>query len=82
MHERHVQVFGNQDCNSISRLVPNRTNCYWILIAIQPNCSKVVNEYINYTKATKYSARIVRINIQFDREINPIHLGTEFHTST
>jgi hypothetical protein len=43
---------------------------------------KTVREHLNYIKATRYSTRIARISIQFDREIGLIHLGTELHVST
>jgi hypothetical protein len=77
MYERHVQGFGNQDCNPISWLVPNCTNCLWIFIIIQANCSKTVSKHFSHIKATRYNARITRINTQFDREIRLIHLGTK-----
>jgi hypothetical protein len=82
MHERYAQGFGNQECNLISRSVPNCTNCLRILIVIQVNYSKTISEHFNHIKATRYNSRITRIGIQFDREINLICFGTELYHST
>jgi hypothetical protein len=62
---------------STSRLVPNCTNYFRFFTVIKGNCVQATCECLNYIKAIRYSARIARISIQIDREINLIHLGTE-----
>jgi hypothetical protein len=62
---------------STSRLVLNCTNYFRIFTLIKGNCVQAICEYLNYIKAIRYSGRIARISIQFDRKIDLIHLGTE-----
>jgi hypothetical protein len=73
---------GWSSLQSISRLVPIYTNRSRIFVTIWVNYLKTVNEHLNYTKAIKYSARIARINVQFDREISSICFDTKLHHST
>jgi hypothetical protein len=80
MYRSHTKL-GNRNCNRFRDWYQAVPISFEFSFQMQVYYLRTVLEHLNYIKETRYSTRIARINIQFDRETGLIHLGIELYVS-